>query len=169
MQSERISPVKILLYTGLLFLIFVLETALPIRLFGFRIDVLPCVALAAALLDGPVEGVFLGLLTGLFYDVSYTGAEGLLSIYYMLCSGLAGFLSQRYLRKMLPSMYLLTACVALPIGLCRYAYSWLEQKPTEALLFFQKLCGETLIMVAFSTIVYGIVRMISRRFAKPEQ
>ncbi len=169
MQQEKNLIWKYLLYIAVLLVLFILETSLPMKLSGFHIDVLPCVALSVALLEGPLEGVVFGLLTGMLYDVGYGGAEGLLPLFYMLCGAAAGVLSQRYLRRILPSLYLLTASVQLLLGFFRYAYSWLEQRPTQLLLFLQQLCGETLVSIVFSTLVYFGVQFISNRYVKQDQ
>ncbi|MGE4549487.1 MAG: rod shape-determining protein MreD [Intestinibacillus sp.] len=166
MQRERIPALKIVIYAALLVLLFLLETAngMPVRVFGIRADVLPCVMAAVALTDGPVEGCIIGILTGVLYDAGFAGAEGLYPLYFMLFGTAAGFFSQRYLRRIFPSMLLLTASAMLLLDLLRYGFSLLTGKNGPFLLFFQAACGETLIAAAFSPVVYLIVRAVSRRF-----
>lgn len=168
MQRERIPMLKLVLYSVLLIVLFVLETAhgIPLRVFGYRIDILPCVMAAVALMDGPVEGCILGVLTGILYDAGFSGPEGLYPLYFMLYGTAAGFFSQRYLRRIFPSMLLLTAGAMLPLDLLRYAFSLLTQAGTPFLLFFQAACAETMIAVILSPLIYWIVRGISLRFER---
>lgn len=168
MQRERIPVLKIVIYAALLVLLFVLETAngMPVRVFGFRVDVLPCVMAAAALVDGPVEGCILGLLTGVLYDAGFTGPEGLYPLYFMLFGTAAGFFSQRYLRRIFPSMLLITAVSMLLLDLMRYGFSLLLRNNAPFLLFFQAMCGETLIAAVLSPFVFLLVRGISRKFER---
>ena len=168
MQRERIPVLKMILYTVLLILFYVLETAngMPVRIFGFRADVLPCVMAAVALMDGPVEGCVLGLLTGVLYDVGFTGPEGLYPLYFMLFGTAAGFFSRRYLRRIFPSMLLITAASMLLLDLMRYGFSMLLGKNAPFLLFFQAACAETLIAAVLCPIAYLLVCAVSRRFER---
>ena len=66
MQRERLSIPKIVLYILLVLIIYVLQTTLfgawSIR--GYHVDLLPALVAAAALLDGPAEGVIVGIAVG---------------------------------------------------------------------------------------------------------
>lgn len=165
MQRERPPVLKIVLYILFLILVYVLETAnMPLSVFGFHIDLLPCIPAAVALMEGPLLGGLLGLLTGVLYDVGFVGVDGLFPIYYMLFGIAAGALSMRFLRRMFPSMLLLNTCGMLIISLFRYGFTVLLAGGTSFPLAFQSMCGEILVTVALSPIVYLPVRAIARRF-----
>ena len=79
MQRERLSIPKIVLYILVALTVYVLQTTLfgawSIR--GYHLDMLPALVAAAALLDGPMEGVIIGVVVGLFYDLGFIGIDGL--------------------------------------------------------------------------------------------
>ena len=77
--------VKYIVYLLFLIVLYSIETAnIPMEIMGFRIDLLPCVPAAVALMEGPVLGGFIGFMTGMLYDIGFIGVEGLFPIYYML-------------------------------------------------------------------------------------
>lgn len=170
MQRKEVQGIKILIYIVLLIILYALETAsgLPQRFFGVRIDILPCVVMSAALLDGPMEGIILGFIAGILYDVGFTNAEGILPLYYMICGGAAGLLSLYYLRRIWPAQVMLSAGTMLLLGAARYGFSWIMQKPLPLLRYAQTLCGEILFAALLSPLIYWIVRAISRRFTAAE-
>lgn len=165
MQRDRPPILKIVLYLLFVLLVYVLETAnIPFRLFGFRIDLLPCIPAVIALMEGPALGGAFGLLIGVLYDVGYIGVDGLYPIYFMFFGILAGMVSARFLRKMFPSALLLTTCGMLVIGLIRYGFALLLLTGASLPLAFQSMCGEILVTIALSPLVYLPVRAIHRRF-----
>ena len=164
MRRER-SVLKALLYLLLLVVLYVIETAnLPLKAFGFHIDLLPCVPAAIALMEGPFYGGLFGLLTGILYDVGFVGVDGLFPIYYMLFGIAAGAVSMRFLRRMFPSMLLLSTCGMLIISLLRYGFSVLLFAGAPFPIAFQSMCGEILVSVVLSPVIYLPVRTIARRF-----
>lgn len=164
-MRERIPIVKIICYLLLTVFVYVIETAagLP-RVFGFRIDLMPCLPAAAALFDGPVAGAVVGFAAGLLYDVGYVGVEGLLPVYYMLFGLAAGAVSARFLGKMFPSMLLLTSCGMLALGVLRYGVAVALIAGASPLLAFQSVCGQILVTALLSPFIYLPMRAISRRF-----
>lgn len=165
MQKERAPIFKVVLYLLFLILVYVIETAnLPLNLFGFRVDLLPCIPAAVALMEGPFLGGLMGLLTGILYDVGFVGVDGMFPIYYMFFGIAAGAVSMRFLRRMFPSMLLLNTCGMLVLSLLRYGFAVLLVQGVAFPLAFQSMCGEILVTVALSPLVYLPVRTIARRF-----
>lgn len=170
MQREHIPAGKIALYTVILVVLFVLESAngLPVRVLGQRIDILPFAVASVALLDGPVEGAAVGLLAGALYDLGFGGAEGLYALYYLLTGIAAGLLGQRFLRRVYPSALLLGTGMMLLLGLWRFFLIWVFGRTSEPLLYLQSMSGQTLVAALFSPIAYLAVRTVSRRFVKTD-
>ena len=167
MQKEQPVIVKYIVYLLFLIVLYSIETAnIPMEIMGFRIDLLPCVPAAVALMEGPVLGGFIGFMTGMLYDIGFIGVEGLFPIYYMLFGILAGAISMKFLRRMFPSMLLLSTCGMLVLGLVRYGLSLMLISKVPFPLVFQAMCGEILLTIVLSPIVYFPVRNISRRFEK---
>lgn len=165
MQKEQPVVLKYIIYTIFLVLVYSIETAnMPLKILGFRVDILPCIPAAVALMEGPVLGGFIGFMTGMLYDVGLIGVDGLFPIYYMLFGILAGALSMKFLRRMFPSMLLLSTCGMMVIGLLRYGLSLMLISKVPFPLAFQSMCGEILIAIVLSPIVYFPIRNISRRF-----
>ena len=163
MRRER--PVlKTICYLLFLVLVYVIETAnMPLALFGFRIDLLPCIPAAIALMEGPFFGGMFGLLTGILYDVGFVGVDGLFPIYYMLFGIAAGAVSMRFLRRMFPSMLLLSTCGMLLIGMLRFGFSVMLFSGAPFPLAFQSMCGEILVSVVLSPVIFLPVRASARR------
>lgn len=167
MQKEQPAVLKYVVYTIFLIIAYSIETAnMPLEILGFRVDILPCIPAAVALMEGPVLGGFIGFMTGMLYDVGLIGVDGLFPIYYMLFGILAGALSMKFLRRMFPSMLLLSTCGMIVIGLLRYGLSLMIISKVPFPLAFQAMCGEILISIILSPIVYFPIRNISRRFEK---
>ena len=167
MQKEQPIIVKYIAYLLFLIVLYAIETAnIPMEIMGFRIDLLPCVPAAVALMEGPVLGGFIGFMTGMLYDIGFIGVEGLFAIYYMLFGIFAGAISMKFLRRMFPSMLLLSTCGMMFLGLIRYGLSLMIISKVPFPLAFQEMCGEILLTIVLSPIVYFPVRNISRRFEK---
>jgi rod shape-determining protein MreD len=168
MQYERFPTLQLIFYLLLMMLFYVLETAHGLRLtiFGFRPELLCGFVAVVALMDGPLLGLIIGLLVGLLYDLGFVGAEGLYPIFFMLFGMAAGLFSQHFLRKIFPSVMLLTACEMLLLGLLRLPALTLLTEGVQPLLYLQQLCGETLLATALSLVVYLPVGHLSRRFRR---
>ena len=167
MQRERISIPQIVLYLLLALILYVLQTSWfgtwSIR--GYHLDLLPAIVAAAALLDGPVEGVILGVAVGLFYALGFIGVDGLYPLFFMLFGLVAGALSRLALSGSYVSMLLMTAFEMIVLGLIRYFVYLLPQAGASFLLVLQQIVGGTLLTCVFCFIVYFPMRKISRIFA----
>lgn len=167
MQRERISIPQILLYILTALLLYVLQTSWfgtwSIR--GYHLDLLPAIVAAAALLDGPAEGVIIGIVVGLFYDLGFIGIDGLYPLFFMLFGLVAGALSRLTLSGSYVSMLLMTAFEMVVLGLLRYFVYLLPQAGASFLLVLQQIVGGTLLTCLFCFIVYLPMRKISRAFA----
>lgn len=166
MQREQISIPKILLYILAVLLLYVLQTSWfgtwSIR--GYHLDLLPALVAAAALLDGPTEGVIVGVAVGLFYDLGFIGIDGLYPLFFMLFGLIAGAMSRLTLSGSYVSMLLMTAVEMLVLGLVRYFVYLLPQAGASFLLVLQQIVGGTLLTCIFCFIVYLPMRRISRIF-----
>ena len=168
MQRERLSIPKILLYILVALAVYVLQTSLfgawSIR--GYRLDLLPALVAAAALLDGPAEGVIVGIAVGLFYDLGFIGIDGLYPLFFMLFGLVAGAMSRLTLSGSYVSMLLMTAFEMVALGLLRYFTYLLPRAGASFVLVLQQIVGGTLLACLFSFIVYLPMRKISRKFAE---
>ncbi len=167
MQREQLSIPKILLYILFALLIYVLQTCLfgtwSIR--GYHLDLLPALVAAAALLDGPVEGVIIGVTVGLFYDLGFIGIDGLYPLFFLIFGFIAGEMSRLTLSGSYVSMVLMTAFEMVVLGLVRYFAYLLPQTGASFGLVLRQIIGGTLLACLFCFIIYGSMQKISRRFA----
>ena len=129
-------------------------------------DLLPALVAAAALLDGPAEGVIVGIAVGLFYDLGFIGIDGLYPLFFMLFGLVAGAMSRLTLSGSYVSMLLMTAFEMVALGLLRYFTYLLPQAGASFVLVLQQIVGGTLLACLFSFIVYLPMRKISRKFAE---
>ena len=167
MQREHTTGVKILTYTLFLLVCYLLETATGLcrlQLFGVRIDVLCCIPAAVALMEDPAVGAAVGLMTGLLYDVSGAGIEGLYPRYFMLFGALAGAVGGRYLRRIWPSHLLLTAGGMLVLRGLQFMLAALIGTGYPVLPFLKAMYGEILAAVVLSPLIYLPALRIARRF-----
>lgn len=166
MQREQISIPKIVLYFLLVLAFYVLQTSLfgAWSFQGFRLDLLPCFVAAAALLDGPVEGLIVGLMVGVFYDLGFTGLDGVYPLFFMLFGFAAGNLSRAALAPNYVSASILTAAEMLVLGLARYFCYLLPQTGASFPLVLQQVAGGALLAAVLGFLVYLPMAKISRRF-----
>ena len=165
MQKEH-QPVAQLVFYGLVLLAayLVSTTTAPLRLLGYRIDLIGCVASAVALMEGPYAGMGFGIAVGIAYDMGLTGIEGLYPIYYMLFGIGAGIFSNRFLRRIFPSMLLLTVASVLGLSLFRLLGFFILQQRIDLLLYAQRVCGQAMITAVLSPLVYLPIRFFYNRF-----
>lgn len=165
MLKEHRLPVKrIACYVLVLLAVFLVGAApVPLEIQGYRIDLLGCVTAAISLMEGPYLGMAFGILTGLFYDIGRSGVEGFYPMYYMLFGIAAGIFANRFLRRIFPSMLLLTAAAVIGVDLFRLFGLVLLQQRFDLLYYAQSSCGEALLTVLLSPLVYLPIRTIYHR------
>lgn len=167
MQRERLSIPKIVLYILLALLLYVVQTTLfgAWSIAGYHVDVLPALVVAAALLDGPVEGMIVGIAVGLLYDLGFIGIDGLYPLFFLLFGLGAGAFSRMALSGSYVSMLLTTAFEMVLLGLLRYFAYLLPQAGASLGLVFRQVAAGTLLTCLFSFVAYFPMRRISRLFA----
>ena len=167
MQREQLSIPKVVLYILFVLLIYVLQSTLfgtwSIR--GYHLDLLPALVAAAALLDGPVEGVIIGITVGLFYDLGFIGVDGLYPLFFLIFGFIAGEMSRLTLSGSYVSMVLMTAFEMIVLGLLRYFSYLLPQTGASFGLVLRQIIGGTLLACLFCFIVYWPMQKISWKFA----
>lgn len=164
LKEHRLPIWRILCYLLVLFIVFLIGSApVPLNIHGYRIDLLGCVTAAIALMEGPYLGMTFGILTGLAYDIGRSGIEGFYPMYYMLFGIAAGIFANRFLRRIFPSMLLLTAAAAIGVDIFRLFGMFLLQQRFDLLYYAQYSCGEALLTVLLSPLVYLPVRAIYHR------
>ena len=166
MQREQVSIPKNLLYILLAVVYFALQSSwgryFSVR--GFHIDLLPCFVAAAALLDGPVEGVIMGVAVGVLYDVGFVGIDGVYPIFFLLFGFIAGSLSRLTLSRNYVSMMMLSAGEMILIGLLRYFCYLLPMHGASFGLVMQQVFGGAVLTAALSFLVYAPAKKISKKF-----
>jgi rod shape-determining protein MreD len=88
---------KILSAIVALLMAFILQVALgpSIAIFSVRPNFLLIVTIAMALVNGPVEGAFVGFFAGLAFDLMVTGPIGLAALLMCIVGYLAGVLTKQ--------------------------------------------------------------------------
>lgn len=167
MQREYVSIPKIVLYILFALLVYVLQSTIygTWSLRGYHLDLLPALVAAAALLDGPAEGVIIGVTVGLFYDMGFIGVDGLYPLFFLLFGFIAGEMSRLTLSGSYVSMVLMTAFEMVVLGLVRYFAYLLPQTGASFLLVLRQIAGGTLLACLFCFVIYLPMQKISRRFA----
>lgn len=166
MQREHVSVPKIICYLLLMLIYYGLQTSLlrGFSIRGFHLDLLPCFVAVAALHDGPIEGLFMGMAVGIFYDLGLSGLDGLYPLLYMLFGFVSSYVGQRILSKNYVSTLILTAVEMLLIGLARYFAFLLPSSGASFLLVMQQLLGDIVICLVFCFLVYTPMRALGKRF-----
>lgn len=164
MQREQLSIPKLLLYILYAIVFYALQSSLfgawSIR--GYHLDLLPAFVAAAALLDGPTEGVVVGIAVGVLYDLGYTGVDGLYPIFFLLFGMVAGAMSRLTLSRNYVSMMLLNAVEMIVLSLVRYFCYLLPQQGAPFGLVLQQTVGGTLLSCLLCFVVYVPISRISR-------
>lgn len=166
MQREHVSVPKIICYLLLMLIYYGLQTSLlrGFSIRGFHLDLLPCFVAVAALHDGPIEGLIMGMAVGIFYDLGLSGLDGLYPLLYMLFGCVSSYVGQRILSKNYVSTLILTAVEMLLIGLARYFAFLLPSSDASFLLVMQQLLGDIVICLVFCFLVYTPMRALGKRF-----
>lgn len=164
MQREQQPTAQIVCYLLVLLAVYLLNTVLPMELFGFRLDLILCVPAAVALMEGPYLGLILGFAAGVCYDMAFTGVEGLYPIYFMIFGVAAGLFADRFLRRIFASMLLLTVTAVLGLAGLRLIGFFIFQERFSLVLYVQQVCGEALVTAVLSPVVYFPIRQLYRRF-----
>lgn len=167
MQRDRTTIYKVVFYLLFVLVVYLLETATglgSLHLFGARLDLLFSVPAAVALMENPAIGAAAGLFTGILYDLSGTGVEGILPLYFMLFAMFAGAISGRYLRRIWPSHLLLTAGGMLLLRGLQFVLAALVGRAYPVIPFLQSMYGEILAAVVLSPFIYLPTLLFARRF-----
>lgn len=138
-------------------------TTAPLRVLGYRVDLICCVPAAIALMDGPYMGMAFGIAAGVAYDMALTGVEGLYPIYFMVFGVAAGLFANRFLRRIFPSMLLLTVASVLCLSALRLLGFFIFQQRFDLLLYLQRVCGQAMLTAALSPLVYLPVHAVYQR------
>lgn len=157
---------KIGAYILLAVAIYCLQTskATALLIFGYQIDVMPCIVAAVALFDGPIAGAVIGLLTGVFYDVSMQNIQGISPAFYFLYGMAAGFIGQKYLRRIFSAALLVSSLSIFVIGILRILFLYGIHSAFWSTGIFA-LGVEILLSALFSPIVYYTVRKIHKKLS----
>ena len=167
MQRDRTTTYKVVFYLLFVLIVYLLETATglgSLNLFGARFDLLFSVPAAVALMENLAIGAAAGLFTGILYDLSGTGVEGILPLYFMLFATFAGAISGRYLRRIWPSHLLLTAGGMLLLRGLQFVFAALAGRTYPMIPFLQSMYGEILAAVVLSQFIYLPTLLLARRF-----
>ena len=166
MQREQISIPRMVCYVLFSILIFTLQTSVlgGAPLFGFRVDLLPALVAAAALLNGPREAAIVGVAVGLLYDLGTVGLDGIYPLFFLLFGLAAGRISRLVFRSSYVSMMILTASETVILGLLRYMLS-LSRLGASFLPVLRQIVAGTLLTCLFCFIVYFPMRRLSAIFS----
>lgn len=166
MQREQICIPKVILYVVYALVFYAVQSSLfgawSIR--GFHLDLMPAFVAAAAVLDGPMEGVILGVTVGLLYDLGFTGMEGAYPVFFLLYGLFAGVFSRLALSRNYISVIMLNAVQMLLLGLIRYFFYLLPRQGASFGLVLQQIVGGLLLASVLCFVVYVPMRKISDRF-----
>jgi len=155
MQKEHPPLGQLVCYGLILLAAYLVSTSsTPLRILDYRVDLLICVPAAVALMDGPYMGMAFGVATGIAYDMAMTGVEGLYPIYFMVFGVAAGLFARRFLRRIFPSMLLLTVACVVCLAAFRLLGMFILQLHFDLLLYLQRVCGEAMLTAVLSPLVY---------------
>lgn len=164
MQKERPPLGQIVCYMLILLAAYLVSTSsAPLRILGYRVDLICCVPAAVALMDGPYMGMAFGVAAGVAYDMAATGIEGLYPMFFMVFGVAAGLFARRFLRRIFPSMLLLTMASVVCLSAFRLLGFVILQQRFDLLLYLQRVCGQAMLTAALSPLVYYPVRAVYLR------
>ena len=167
MQRERLSIPKIVLYILLALLLYVVQTTLfgAWSIAGYHVDVLPALVVAAALLDGPAEGMIVGIAVGpAVRSGLYRDRRAVPVVFPAVRAGGRAF-SRMALSGSYVSMLLTTAFEMVLLGLLRYFAYCCRRRGASLGLVLRQVAAGTLLTCLFSFVAYFPMRRISRLFA----
>lgn len=166
MQREHVSIPKMIFYFLFILIFYALQTSIfgQWSLGGYHIDLLPAMVASAAMLGGPTEGMIVGLLVGILYDLSYISIDGLYPIYFLLFGLLAGVICRLALSESYISLVLLNTLEMLVLSLLRYFCYLLPQKGASLGLVLQQTAGGVILSGLFCFAPYVPMSILSHTF-----
>ncbi len=166
MQREQISIPKMFMYLLLIIGVYAFQSSIygTWSIGGYHLDLLPSFVASAAMLGGPVEGLIIGFLIGVFYDLGFVGVDGLYPIFFLLFGLIAGAISKLALSRSYISLVLMNVVEMVLIGLIRYFSYLLPMKGASLGLVLQQIVGGTLLASLFCFVSYVPMKKLSKRF-----
>jgi cell shape-determining protein MreD len=115
---EKINLNKLLKYLLFMFLSLILQNTIftQLRLFGVCPLILPCVAAAVGLFQGPVFGAYFSLLMGIFGDMAFQEQTVLFTITLPCVAFAAAFVSQYFMNRSLFAYMGIALICSLAVG-----------------------------------------------------
>ena len=171
MTERKNRAIKYCAYSLLLLLLYILQTSrgTSVSVFGIRPDVIPFFVAAAALFDGPYAGGLFGFFAGLLCAVSSPAIDGLSALYLGVAGTVCGVVSQRYMRKVLPSALLLGTLIVLVQGVLSYVFYYALLYSAPLGYSAAALLGQCALSLAPGAAVYWAVRAMYLRFAEKDE
>ncbi len=166
MQREQTSIPKMLIYLLIIMLGYSFQSSIygNWSFGGYHLDLMPSYVASAALIGGPVEGMITGLAVGVFYDLGFSGIDGLYPVYFLLFGLAAGAISKAALSRSYLSVVMINAVEMLLLGMIRYLGYLLPKKGASFTLVLQQLAGGLIIASIFCFISYVPMLFVSKRF-----
>lgn len=143
---------------------YVLQTSLGLRIsiFGAHIDLLPPLLAAVGVVMGSGAGMVCGLVTGVLYDISGSGVDGIYPLYYMIWGIGCGFAGERYRTRELRCTAVCAVGMLLVVALLRYLFQF-QFYGADILLFARGLLLRAALAAVCSPVMLWIVRRIGGR------
>jgi len=156
MQREQLSVPKMVLYVIFIIAVYAFQSSVygTWSVGGYHIDLMPSFVVSAAMIGGPVEGLIVGFLVGVLYDLGFVGIDGLYPIFFLLFGFAVGAFSRLSLSRSYATLVMLNAAEMAIIGFLRYFAYLLPQKGASFLIVLQQIVGGTLLASLFCFVPY---------------
>ncbi len=163
---------RVLVVFGIVLALFLIQTAILPRIpYLVSVPNLMLIAtFAFGFLRGRVEGMIVGVLSGLLMDVFHGGVIGFYTLIFLYIGYMNGILAK----------YLVSDVILLPMGLCLineifysgyvYVFGFLIRNRVDFGSYFHSvIMPEFLLTVLATVIVYGLILLINRWLERDEK
>ena len=163
---------RVLVLFGIVLALFLIQTAILPRIpYLVSVPNLMLIAtFAFGFLRGRVEGMIVGVLSGLLMDVFHGGVIGFYTLIFLYIGYMNGILAK----------YLVSDVILLPMGLCLineifysgyvYVFGFLIRNRVDFGSYFHSvIMPEFLLTVLATVIVYGLILLINRWLERDEK
>lgn len=151
---------KVFLYFIFIVFVFAFQSATDIRIYGYKIDLLPTVCIAIAIIDDIYISCVFSFIIGFLFDLNYSSIQGLTSIYFVICViSIAVLTIKIFNRNFITNMMFVSIVIALQ-KLFIFGVNFSSSNENVMLLYMKIASAEIIISTLLSPITYFFIYLI---------
>ena len=162
---------RALVISGIIVLTYILEGTVfqGIRIGGVAPSFITMIIVSFALLRGSKEGVLIGLLAGIFYDITFGMHPMEMTIPYVLVGYLCGRLNKNFYRENFTLPFVCTLASSIAVHVSTLFIFMMRAKINFFFYLKSIIIPEVIYTITISLVVYQIMYLINERLELRER